>query len=106
MEYARTVRLLSTLQLELEYAEIEEGVAAAGGQPRTQEEVERDAAEAAQWFTAERFAYVCACQRYYEHNEGEWVRGKGGERWHHTRRANHTHPSHPIATHPSHRQTT
>lgn len=79
MEYARTVRLLSTLQLELEYAEVEEGVAAAGGQPRTQEEVERDAAEAAQWFTAERFAYVCACQRYYEHNEGE-DEGERGER--------------------------
>lgn len=29
--------------------------------------IEADAAQAALWFTAERFSYLCACQRYYEH---------------------------------------
>lgn len=70
MEYARAIRLLATLQLELEYSLLED--AKPPGVPRLpQAELERDAALAGQWFTAERFQYVCACQRYAEHGEDD-----------------------------------
>lgn len=77
MEGVRAVRLLATLQLELEYAALEEAAKPPGcGLPRlTAEEIERDAALAGQWFAGERFQYVLACQRYFDHGEGEWRRG-------------------------------
>lgn len=69
MQYARAIRLLSTIQLELEYTALEEAKPAAAR--RSQYQVELDAAMAAQWFTAERFQYLCACQRYAEHGEDD-----------------------------------
>ena len=70
MEYVRAIRLLATLQLEIEYSLLED--AKPPGLPRlSQAEIEHDAALAGQWFTAERFQYVCACQRYFDHNEDD-----------------------------------
>ena len=87
MQSARAVRLLATLQLELEYAAVEERRAArraalAARDPaaaaalgplvlRSSEAIEVDAAHAAVWFAAERFGYVVAAQRYAEHLEDD-----------------------------------
>lgn len=85
MQYARAIRLLATLQLEWEYAALEAARAAAAAAPppedgslppdptprRTQQQIEEDAAHAALWFTAQRFSYICCCQRYYEHGEDD-----------------------------------
>jgi callose synthase len=76
MEGVRAVRLLATLQLEQEYTALEEVAKPPGcGLPRlTADEIERDAALAGQWFAGERFQYVLACQRYFDHGEGESCR--------------------------------
>lgn len=68
MQYARAIRMLAMLQLELEYSAAEDKKPP--GETRlTQEKIEEDAALAALWFTAERFSYICSCQRFYEHGE-------------------------------------
>jgi hypothetical protein len=88
LEYARAIRLLATLQLEIEYAalaaEASAPLGADGGAaattavvPASRAELELDAARAAQWFTAERFCYMVCAQRYYEHGEGEGEGWKG-----------------------------
>jgi hypothetical protein len=69
MEYAEAVQLLSKMELELEYAAIE-----AEKPPEQQlsaEKISSDALKAAKWFTAQRVAYVCACQRYSENGPDE-----------------------------------
>jgi len=77
MEYVRAIRLLATLQLEIEYAALEDAraaAAAAAGQPYSRAslvQLERDAVLAAQWFTAERFQYLVACQKYFDHGEDD-----------------------------------
>ena len=88
MQSARAVRLLATLQLELEYAAVEERRAARRAAleaadpaaaaalpplapPRGAEAIEADAAHAAVWFAAERFSYLLAAQRYSDHLEDD-----------------------------------
>lgn len=77
MEYARAIRALAALQLEVEYAALEDAratVAAAAGVTYTrlpQTRIEADAALAAAWFTAERFSYVVAAQLYFAHGEDD-----------------------------------
>lgn len=84
MQNARALRLLATLQIELEYFEIEkrranqkdtQGKDAIDGIVlRTVEEIENDAARSAMWFTGERFSYMIAVQRYAEHQEEDVAR--------------------------------
>jgi len=70
MQAARAVRLLASLQLELEYAALEE--AKPEGQRRlAPEEIEEQAARAAVWFATERFSYVIAAQRYSDHGDDD-----------------------------------
>lgn len=80
MQNARALRLLATLQIELEYFQIEKKRAIhkelqdkeGGGEIitlRTIEEIENDAANSAMWFTGERFSYTIAVQRYAEYLE-------------------------------------
>jgi hypothetical protein len=80
MQNARAIRLLATLQLELEYFEIEKRRMhhKEGGDGsiiiRTDDEIENDASKAAVWFAGEHFSYSIAVQRYAEHQEEDVAR--------------------------------
>ncbi len=97
---ADAIRLLATMQIEMEYAALEvvegagEGEGLQEGPPppppppplptaapppprrkrRSVEEVEEDASQAALWFTRHRYQYVLAAQRYGEHGEEDVIR--------------------------------
>ena len=64
-QYGAAIRLLSWNQLEIEYALLEQAKPPEEQAPP--ETIQEDAAAASAWFTAERFAFVVAAQKYADH---------------------------------------
>ena len=71
MEAGRALRTLFSLQIEAEFAALD---AVEGGGDRPPGGLQEDAAQAALWYTRERFQYIVAAQRYGEHGDDDLKR--------------------------------